>query len=169
MKEPLLRQSLAADVALAGLEARLIRRARDLQRLGFSPKTIAPSQMNAVGEILRAASSHQKTLEKLAHWMGEQLKKLRKDVERKRPRSSWLVEPKPGGAAECLGEELLAWCSKEIYLNDLDEEVLQGLDRLSALQRFWTRFHGFYRYEDETGQPMPLAALDLGGKEGEPS
>lgn len=168
MNDPL-RRSLAADLALAGLEERLIERARGLQRLGFSSGTIAPSQMNAVGEILRTAASHEQALAELGRWMANQLEKLRKEEERKRSRSSWRLQPRPGGSADCLGEELLAWVSREIYLNDLDEEALQGLDRLSALQRFWARFHGFYRYEDETGEPMPLAALDLGRREDGPS
>ncbi|HEX9945765.1 MAG TPA: hypothetical protein VGG03_27470 [Thermoanaerobaculia bacterium] len=162
----LLEKALRSDRALAMAEERLIRRARELYRLGFSPANLAPSQMAAVGELLCTASNRKGAQAAIETWMSNQLKKLREEAERKgkKPRS-WLVPPGPGGSTGSLGEELLAWIKDDAYLG---EPLAGDLDRLGALRRFWERLHGFYRYENETGGEMPLSALDLQEEGGEP-
>lgn len=160
-----LETALGSDRSLAALEDSLIRRARELYRLGFKPETLSPSQMSAVGELLRTASSHKQAQDAIEGWMGRQLAKLREEEKRKGKPRSWLVHPGPGGTTPSLGEELLAWMSGDRFL---EGEPPQGLDRLAALRRFWERLHGFYRFENEVGGEMPLAALDPQEKKGEP-
>ena len=155
--------ALRSSRALAAVEEKLIARARDLYRLGFSCEAIAPAQMSAFGELLRAASNRDEALAATEGWMRGQLEKLKDEADRKKPRS-WFQAP-AGGTEASLGAELMAWVREERFLGDSPDP---DLDRLAALRRFWERFHGLYRYEAETRGEMPLPALDLQEKGDEP-
>jgi len=162
-----LKAALGADLALANLEETLIRAARQLHRKGFTSKNLRPSQMAAVGELIRSAPNQGKAVGDLGTWLGKQLEKLRAKEERSGRKSSWLVEPNAGAGGESedsLGQELLRCVTEQRYLRG---QETKGLDPLTALQCFWAYFHGLYRYQNEVGEEMPLAALDL-GKGGEP-
>jgi hypothetical protein len=161
----LLEKSLRSDQALASVEETLIRRARELQRLGFSAPEISPSQMAAFGELLRTSTDFPGAQSAARKWMERQLEKLQEEEKRKGKRRSWLLAPAAGGSTESRGRELLAWIEDERYLGDPPTE---DLNRLEALRRFWERLHGLYRYENETGEEMPLPALDLQDKGGAP-
>lgn len=154
----LLEKTLRSDRALASMEESLIARARELYRLGFSPRDIAAAQMAAFGELLRTASNRGEARETTERWMHNQLAKLQEEADRKGKRRSWVLSPGPGGTEDSLGAELLAWLRNDRYLGDSPPV---DLDRLDALRRFWERLHGFYRYEVETQAEMPLPALDL--------
>jgi hypothetical protein len=154
----LLEKALRSDLALASLEELLIRKARELYRLGFTLRNIAPSQMAAVDELLAIASSRADAERRVKTWMTGQLDKLQEEKKRTREARSWLKLPEPGGSEESLGKELLTWISGDSYLG---EEQPGHLDRLDALRRFWARLYGLYRYEVETKQDMPLSTLDL--------
>jgi hypothetical protein len=123
--------------------------------------------MAAVGERIRGARSHAEALAAVESWMSRQIKKLRAKAEREGRRSSWWREPEGAagaGRAGSLGEELVRVVAEESYLTapgGSAESAAGDLDRLAALQRFWERFHGLYRYQGELGEPMPLGALDL--------
>jgi hypothetical protein len=41
----------------------------------------------------------------------------------------------------------------------VEKQTTTDLDRLDALQRFWSRFHGLYRYQAEMQHGMPLQSL----------
>lgn len=154
----LLEKILRSDRALASIEEALIARARELYRLGFTPRNIAAAQMAAFGELLRTASNREEARKTAETWMHGQLAKLQEEANRKDRRRSWHVKPGAGGAEDSLGAELLAWLGNDRYLGDSPSP---DLDRLDALRRFWERLHGLYRYEAETEGEMPLPALDL--------
>lgn len=158
-----LETALRSSRALAAIEEDLIARARELYRLGFSCKAIAPAQMSAFGELLRTASNRDEALAATEGWMRGQLAKLKDEAERRKPRS-WFQSP-AGGTEPSLGAELMAWIREERFLGDSPDP---DLDRLAALRRFWERLHGLYRYEAETEGEMPLPALDLQEKGDEP-
>jgi hypothetical protein len=165
MSEPL-EAALSGDLALAAIERDLLRRARDLHRLGFRREVLRPAQMAAVAESIRAATDQPAAVAAVGKWMQAQLGKLRAKVERGERPSSWLVAPEgaaAGEAGESLGATLLLWLAAERYL---PADLAPGLDRLRALQRFWAYFHGLYRYRAEIGEPMALHVLDL-EREGE--
>lgn len=156
--------TLRQDLALAAVEPELIRRAWQLYRQGFTPAAISPSQMAAVGEILRCAPGEAEGLGELERWMEAQLRKLEARRERGRRAESWL-RPARGvqkagaevaGVDESLGRTLLVWLREARFL---PKGTSQDLDRWQALRRFWLHLHAFHRYEDEAGEPMPLQAL----------
>jgi hypothetical protein len=147
-----LEQALRSDAALAHLEAHLIKSARNLYGLGFEPGTPQPAQMSAVGEIIRLAPDHRSAVKSVHEWMDKQLEKLRERMERD-GNQSWLVNAQGANPGESLGETLKRWLSGELYL---PKNIPEGLDRLAALRRFWTRFHGLHRYHFEMKRPMPL-------------
>ena len=150
-----------SSAALARLDEELIRNARELYALGFD-RNLTRAQMSAVGEKIRAASSHQKAIADVRTWMKGQLEKLRERERRDRKRS-WLVEARGGEPDESLGEALLRWISGEVYL---PASVPEGLDRLAALRRFWSRFDGLHRYECEMKEAMPLTVPAAPQEEG---
>jgi hypothetical protein len=158
-----LETALRSSRALAAIEEDLIARARELYRLGFSCKSIAPAQMSAFGELLRTASNRDAALAATEGWMRGQLDKLKEEAERRKPRS-WFLSP-TGGTEHSLGAELMEWIREERFLEDSPDP---DLDRLAALRRFWERFHGLYRYEAVIKGEMPLPALNPQEKGDEP-
>jgi hypothetical protein len=147
-----LEKALRSDAALARLERHLIIKARNLYALGFEPDTPRPTQMAAVGELIRSASDHRSAVESVQRWMTRQLDKLREREERD-GKQSWLVDVRDGAPGESLGGTLMCWLSEQRYLPD---NAPEELDRMAALQRFWGRFHGLHRYHVEMKRPMPL-------------
>lgn len=148
-----LERAIRSDLALAGLEEHLIRRAGVLYRIGFS--RITASQMAAVGECIRVAANHSKAKEQVIGFLNTQLKKLETKIERSGKAESWALAPLTGGGKVTLGKTLMEWIEKEGYLEGITPKP-EHLDPLAALQRFWSRFHGLYRYEVELGEGMPL-------------
>ncbi|MGH8613418.1 MAG: hypothetical protein ACREYF_15735 [Gammaproteobacteria bacterium] len=147
-----LERVLRADLALANLEEHLIRRARVLYQMKFA--RITPSQMAAVGECIRMAANHSKAKEQVICFLNNQMEKLKAKAERGGKPESWASEPVAGGGKETLGETLMDWIKEARYLERAPKA--EHLDPLAALQRFWSRFHGLYRYEVELGEGMPL-------------
>ncbi len=152
--EKALRSELA--LAAAGQRTALIRRARELYRLGFVPAKVTPSQMNAVGELIRRAATFDQASSAVESWMAHALETLEGRRRRSGKARSWLLPA--GGGGESLGRTLVVWIVEQRYL---EGKAPADLDRRSALRIFWQRFHGFYRYHAETGGEMPLAGLDL--------
>lgn len=152
-----LQAALQSDLALATLEDHLIQRAGVLYRLGFIPKRISRSQMAAVGERIRTASSLEEAQRTVTSFLNHQLNKLLAQAERGGQLTSWALPPETSGGEKTLGHTLTLWIEKENYLEG--EEMPKGLDRLAALRRFWSRFYGLYRYQTETGDGMSLSFL----------
>lgn len=156
-----LQTALRADLALLHLEDHLLHRARELYARGFAPPAVSPSQMAAVGEILRAAESLDDARAGVGNWLDAQMKKLEARSKRTGRAQSWLRPaegPGPDTSTDVtLGEALRRTLSEEPWLGD---EPPEELDRLAALRRFWHRFHGLYRYEDEAEEPMKLRDPD---------
>lgn len=148
--------AMSADVALAKLEDRLIGKARDLCRLGFTPQNLSPSQMMAVGECLRGSGTLNEAKQRTTDFLQKQMEKLTTKAERTgKPPTSWAISVTVGGAKETLGAMLMQWITGEKYLSD-PAKPPADLDHLEALQRFWSRLHGLYRYEVEVRESMPL-------------
>lgn len=150
--------AMEADLALIGIGEHLLARAQDLHRLGLSVRNLRPSQMAAVGELVRAAPSWKEATEQVDAFLARQLEKLRTRAEREGRASSWLAPPRPPAepGIDSLGEALRRWLAEERYL---PAERPAGLDRLAALRRFWGYVHGMYRYGRETEQEMRIPAL----------
>lgn len=147
-----LEKALNSDLALLALEKHLIRRAGVLYRMGFS--CISASQMAAVAERIYSASTYEEARDRVIKFLTDQLNKFRAKVERGRQPTSWASRLSTGGGEETLGQTLSHWVEKEQFLQG--KEMPKNLDRLAALQRFWSRFYGRYRYRAEMGHDMPL-------------
>ncbi|HEY6321266.1 MAG TPA: hypothetical protein VJA16_06885, partial [Thermoanaerobaculia bacterium] len=158
---PALAQRLRADAALAALDDALVAAAERLYGLGFT--RISAAQIAAAGEMLAAAPSLDGARRSLRTWLRHQLERLEARVRRGRPAASWLLPPRSGASSPSLGEELLRWVEGELYL---PAPAPADLDRLAALQRFWGRCAGLYRYEAVAGLPMPLTALAVEAETG---
>lgn len=156
-----LERVLCSDLALAGLEEHLIRWAEVLYRMEFNKPRITPSQMAAVGECIRRAANHSKAKEQVIGFLSNQMKKLEAKVKRGGKPESWALEPMTGGGKNTLGDTLMDWVKETRYLEGAPK--VEHLDTLAALQRFWSRFHGLYRYEAEIGKAMPLQELKKEG------
>ncbi len=154
---PALECALRADAALAALDDVLIEAAQRLYRLGFTPGRISAAQLAAAGELIASATTFDQARGSLRYWLRHQLDRLEARAQRGAPPASWLLPPAFGeGVAESLGGELLRWVEGELYI---PAEPPADLNRLAALQRFWSRFSGLYRYEAAVGVPMPLLAF----------
>ncbi len=155
-----LEAALRSDLALLSRrrQERLIHRARELYGFGFEHKHIRPSQMAAVGELIRRAASFEEAAKSVGGWMGKTLKKLEARRDRTGKVESWLrpasLDPFKG---TILGQLLIEWITDQRYL---EHEPPPDLDRLAALHQFWDRFHGLYRYRVEMGEEMPLHEQD---------
>jgi hypothetical protein len=144
-----------AELALAGQEEHILAQAQRLYQMGEMAAAVSPSQMAAVEERIRCADNHSRAVAAVTEFITGQIEKLRAREQRENRRVSWLRRPGTGAEADSLGEELLLWLREERYLTG---KVPEGLDRLAALRRFWSRLHGLFRYEVETGAAMALAA-----------
>ena len=151
-----LQGALRSDLALATLGDHLIQQAGVLYRMGFTPERLSPSQMAAVAERIRTASSLEEAKSKVKSFLKDQLDKLMAQAERSGKPASWALAPETGAGEKTLGHTLIRWVMEEKYL---EKEAPKDLDRLDALQRFWSRFHGLYRYQVEMQQGMPLQSL----------
>lgn len=152
-----LQGALRSDLTLATLEDHLIQQAGVLYRMGFCPRRISPSQMATVGEYIRTASRLEEAKKEVEEFLQRQVKKLSDKAERSgKPASSWAATPQTGGGKQTLGHTLIQWVVEEKYL---EKQTTTDLDRLDALQRFWSRFHGLYRYQAEMQHGMPLQSL----------
>jgi hypothetical protein len=85
------------------------------------------------------------------------MEKLEAKVKRGGKPESWALEPRTGGGGKTLGDTLMDWIKEARYLEGAPKA--EYLDPLAALQRFWSRFHGLYRYEAELREGMPLQKL----------
>lgn len=148
-----LERTLRSDVAMAGLEEHLIRRARVLYQMGFTRAKISPSQMAALGECIRGAANHKSAIEQVSGFLSKQTTKLKAKEDRTGKAESWTA-PVVDGGSETLGDTLMGWVERARYLEGAPKA--EHLDPLAALQRFWIRFHGLYRYEAAMGKGMPL-------------
>lgn len=151
-----LQNTLQSDLALATQEDHIIFQARKLYQMGFTPQHISPSQMAALGELIRAASNLEEAHQRVEAWLKHQMDKLQAKAERSGKRTSWLLAPKTGTDEETLGHTLTQWIVENTYLQ---KDPSGDLDRLAALQRFWDRLHTLYRYEEAMHEEMPLVNL----------
>ncbi len=151
---PDLEHVLRSDLALASLEEHLIQRARVLYQMGFNKPRITPSQMAAVGQSICRAANHSQAKERVIGFLSNQMEKLEAKVKRSGKPESWALEPETGGGGKTLGDTLMNWIKETTYLEGAPKP--EHLDPLAALQRFWSRFHGLYRYQAELGEGMPL-------------
>lgn len=149
-----LADALQSDLLLAKFDDRLITQARKLYRQGFKAPHISPTQMAAVGELIRTAPDLGQAQGTVHKWLTGQMTKLQAREERgERPRS-WRLPCTVRGGAPTLGDALLDCLKSESYLLPPPPP---GLDRLSALQRFWRRFYDLYRYGIAMHTDMPLS------------
>ncbi len=150
--KPQLESTLRSDLALHARrrQEQLIHGAREVCSQGF--RRIKPSQMAAVGELIRRAASYQQARDELDRWMTNTLAKLEARRQRTGKVESWLREP-AAGSDKSLGRLLVAWIVEQRYL---EAEPPPELDRLAALRQVWDRFHGLYRYRVEMGYDMAL-------------
>lgn len=149
-----LETALRSDLALLVVDRHLIDRAQVLYRMGFDD--IAASQMAAVAECIRAASNRGDAQRQVTEFLRKQLQKLEDKQKRTGKPSSWRCAPSTGGGKETLGATLSDWIRNERYLEEGCTRC-PDLDALAALQRFWNRFHGLYRYQTEMGKGLALA------------
>lgn len=147
--------TVAMVAARADFEGHLIRKAQGFYRMGFVPVNISASQMAAVAERIRTASTHGDAVEKTNEFLRKQIEKLEAKVKRGGKPASWMKSVEDGTTT--LGKALIDCVTKEEYLKDFAGEAA---DRLDALQRFWSRLHGFYRYEAATKKEMDLECVD---------
>lgn len=157
MQHPL-QHKFDADQALATQQDDMLARTRSLYRLGLTPRSITPSQMTAVGELIRTATSFVDATQRTTAWLDNQLGKLKAVEERGGKRTSWRLPPRGVGDVQSLGETLKHWIAEERYLA---ESVPATLDRLVALQHFWDTLYTMYRYEVAMKHEMALPYLDL--------
>lgn len=153
-----LETALRSDLALLVVDRHLIDRAQVLYRMGFDRKgfdDIAASQMAAVAERITAASNHADAKRQVIEFLRKQLQKLEDKQKRTGKSTSWGCPPSTGGGKETLGATLSDWIQNERYLEGCTRSP--DLDALAALQRFWNRFHGLYRYQAEMGKGLAFA------------
>ncbi len=137
------------------IERYLIDKAQELYGQGFAPKgsdAISAAQMAHIGELILGAGDLKQAISQVSCYLNKQLKKLQKRVDRGEPPQSWLVPGPDDGSTR--GERLKNWIAEQRYLPNT--VTPSEAERLRLLQRFWTRFHGLYRYEAAMGKPMAL-------------
>jgi len=151
--------------AFLDLENHLLNQARALYRMGFTPEHLSSSQMAAVGERIRTARCFHEAQTKVSDFLEKQMQKLKAKADRAgksvKP-TSWLIPSAKGNKGNTgsvnsetsLGETLIHWIEKERYLEGSAESG--DIDRLAALQRFWSDFYGHYCYQKACGESMPL-------------
>lgn len=148
-----LEQALRSDLALTSVEDNLLQQARILYQMGFTPVNLSSSQMAAVAELIHTASNYETARARVKKFLTDQLNKLIAKAERSGKATSWALSPSTRASGESLGQTLIQWIEDEKYLEECSRE---NLNRLAALQYFWSRFHGLYRYQSEMKQIMPL-------------
>jgi hypothetical protein len=148
------------------LENHLLKQARVLYRMGFTPKNLSSSQMAAVGERIQTAQCLHDAQTKVSDFLEKQRQKLEAKALRAgksdKP-ASWLIPAGRGNSGLSLGKTLIDWIEKERYLEGsaVSGEAESGeIDQLAALRRFWSDFHGHYCYQKACGESMPLEEED---------
>lgn len=145
-----LEAALRSDLAMLSLDRHLIDRAQVLYGMRFDK--IAASQMAAVAERITTVSNHSDAQRQVIEFLRKQLQKLEDKQKRTGKSASWGCPPSTGGGKETLGATLSDWIQNERYLEGCTRPP--DLDALAALQRFWNRFHGLYRYRAELGKGL---------------
>jgi len=153
-----LAKTYLSDAALSFVEDTLIRRARGLYLCGFA--SISSAQMAAVADRIRRASTLGEAKEETAAFLSHQMAKLKAKLERQGKATSWYEHAISAGTGQALGDLLKDWIQNERYLTGADKDVISILDRLAALQRFWARFHVFYRYGAKFNEDMPPTEIE---------
>lgn len=148
-------------------EDALLDKARKLYKQGFCPTRpkqprISAAQMAAVEERIQIAVSFNDAVDNVNKFLSKQLQKLRAREERTGKAESWQqpseTEDKP------LGEILKNYIAQQSYLPP--NSKLDEISRLDLLRRFWSYFHGLYRYERKLNSPMVLPeSLDKSSSE----
>ena len=154
----LLEAALRSDLAMLSLDRHLLNRARVLYRMGFGRVGfggIPASQMAAIAERITIASNHGDAQRQVIEFLRKQLQKLEDKQKHGGKSASWGCPPSTGGGKETLGATLSDWIQNERYLEGCTRPP--DLDALAALQRFWNRFHGLYRYQVEMGKGLAFA------------
>jgi hypothetical protein len=140
--------------ALLAAEDPLLQQAQQLYRHGFHPPAprragISAAQMAAIEEKIQRAKTATKASGEIRKFLKNQLQKLEARQERTGKAESWLrlsliEKEKP------LGDVMIDWIGKRCA------DTLPEPERLPQLRRFWTYFHGLYRYERVCGSQMKL-------------
>lgn len=147
-----------SDAALSFVDDSLLRCARRLYQCGFA--SISSAQMAAVADRIRRAATLEKAKEETAAFLSHQMAKLKAKHDRQGKATSWYEPASGAGAGQALGDLLMDWIQNERYLNGADKDVISILDRLAALQRFWARFHVFYRYGAKFNEDLPPTEIE---------
>jgi hypothetical protein len=152
----LLEKKYLADAAIAIIERQLILNAVILFRNGF--KKISSSQMAAATDFIQNADTVENAKKAITEFINHQIKKLKSKQDRSGKAESWKLTTASGD--QTLGECLIQWIQNDLYLKDLGADSIRLLAHLSALQRFWSYFYGYYRYEAEFQKEMHLTAIE---------
>jgi len=143
---------------LLKIEDDLLDKARKLYNQGFcstkpGQPRISAAQMAAVEERIQTAVSFNDAVNNVNKFLSKQLQKLKAREERTGKAESW---QQPSGTKDKLplGEILKNYIDQQSYLPP--NSKLDEISRLDLLRRFWSYFHGLYRYERTLGYPMSL-------------
>jgi|LGOV01.1.fsa_nt_gb hypothetical protein len=151
--------ALRQKAAFLKAEEHLLERARVFYKMAFTPRNLTPSQMAAVGDLLRSSNSIKEAQYKIDKFLNKQIKKLKAKEERSGKPGSWQTPLRNEVSGTPLGEILKEWIRDQKYL-----EGCPGPDeihRLSSMRRFWNYVYGQYCYEKALGKGMPLEEVDL--------
>jgi hypothetical protein len=127
----------------------IARRALALYRLGLGPGVLSKAQVAAVGERIRRADNLAQAEEKAEKFIEDQLKKLHRREEDGAKPSSWSRRLEEDGVEKKIGEVVVGWITKRLYLPDPPAAARAAAD-LGMLQCFWHQFEILYHFKAAT-------------------
>jgi len=143
-----LKISQRQDAAFMRINEHLIRKAQTLYQAGFSPSNLSASQMMAITEYLRNASTVNAAKGQIINFLDKQLERLRNRARV----ASWLRPVLPAAGTVSLGEFLMEWIAADKHLEGC--ESANDIDKLNVLNRFWDYVYGQYCYQKSTKEEM---------------
>ena len=147
--------AMQQNATVLKLEEHFIRKAKKMYCMGFTPDNLSSSQMAAVSERIKAASTFHEAKQKTADFLNKQIQKLKN----KNDKSSWMTAISESSETTSLGHTLIEWIRDEKYLEAAN---LEGdVDHLALLKHFWSYVHGQYAYHKIYKEKMILKEVQV--------
>lgn len=147
--------AMQQNAAALKLEEHFIRKAKKLYCMGFTPDNLSSSQMAAVSERIKTASTFHEAKQKTADFLNKQMQKL----QDKNDESSWMTAISESSETTSLGQMLIKWIRDEKYLDAANLE--SAVDHLVLLKHFWSYVHGQYSYHKIYKEKMILKEVQV--------
>ena len=148
-------EAMQQKATVMKLEEHFIRKAKKLYCMGFTSDNLSSSQMAAVSERIKTASTFHDAKRTTADFLNKQMQKL----QDKNDESSWLTAIRESSKTTSLGQTLIEWLRDEKYLEAANLE--SAVDHLALLKRFWSYVHGQYSYHKIYKEKMTLKEVQV--------